>query len=133
MAAAASGNMLIPAWDGEYPIATCSSKGTRKGRAPLPRRANRLPRMPTAKVRVLNSEGANMGLSICPARSQYAARQAMPANSSNITRRCGRCSSPRPSMAMVISTMAAPNSTNPRLSKRVRSAPRRSGMNFHTA
>jgi hypothetical protein len=36
-------------------------------------------------------------------------------------------------MAMVISTIAAPNSRKPRPSKRVRSLPRRSGMNFHTA
>ncbi|MNP10593.1 hypothetical protein D3C76_1027490 [compost metagenome] len=92
-----------------------------------------MPRMPTAKVRVLNSDGANNGFSICPARNQYAARHAMPPNSSNITRRCGRCNSPRPSMAMVIRIIAAPNSTKPRLSKRVRSEPRRSGMNFHTA
>ncbi|MNP49264.1 hypothetical protein D3C76_1434390 [compost metagenome] len=62
--------MLIPAWDGEYPNATCSNSGTRNGRAPLPRRAKRLPRMPTAKVRVLNNDGANNGLSMCPARSQ---------------------------------------------------------------
>ncbi|MNH39382.1 hypothetical protein D3C79_1005440 [compost metagenome] len=57
----------------------------------------------------------------------------MPANSSNITRKCGKCNSPRPSMAMVISTIAAPNSRKPGPSKLVRSAPRRSGMNFHTA
>ncbi|MCY1446950.1 hypothetical protein D9M71_635460 [compost metagenome] len=36
-------------------------------------------------------------------------------------------------MAMVISTIAAPNSRKPGPSKVVRSAPRKSGMNFHTA
>ncbi len=54
--------------------------------------------------------------------------QAAPPNSSSITRACGMCISPSPSRAMVISTIAAPNSTKPRVSKRTRSGPLRSGM-----
>ncbi|MNR28945.1 hypothetical protein D3C85_1462950 [compost metagenome] len=51
----------MPALLGEKPSPSCRKSGVRKGMAPLPRRANRLPQMPMAKVVVLNSARLKSG------------------------------------------------------------------------
>ncbi|MNH11427.1 hypothetical protein D3C79_709400 [compost metagenome] len=53
----------MPALLGEKPSPSCRNSGVRKGMAPLPRRANKLPQMPMAKVEVLNRARLNRGCS----------------------------------------------------------------------